>query len=434
MLPERQRERSREHKSSDGDVASDSHGPDMPSSTWTVILDMFCSGTSHVVLCGIAGILSLLTLALRLPRIEDSLLRKSIEYSMLFRDSSLVCLILLIPLVLEALSSFVGFLWMRSLTHVPQRDQLKEVIVFNPAEYILLLCGFAVVPIVAFLPGDIDNLDQVYTSAKSCQTVLVLGSILTAISRRNPIFLRGYRTTILLLVMAVNQILSIFCTSIPDAAILGRFYAAFGILAIILFGALSLNWIYKANRGDSKVRTGSHGSVGSDDTASRKSDTKATSNISCGSIDRLTEWWSTAVQLTVIAVIVGVLAASDGVGQMRSFGEEVTLMNNNIVFAAAEVIVAAMSSMRMKSEIIKCLVSNFIAIYVYADSCRVLFTLQESQLCLSPPTPTLGYFLCSVYYRRDQKELRALHLTRATHTAQHGIFRSENGYGRAQQE
>ena len=175
------------------------------------------SNLLHTLYCLLSGLSCLLPIALRLPsNLEKSPLRDSLSSSPQFTYTCVASIALVIPLYFDILLDFIY--GSSHATSTRQKENLqKDSITFtflNVPEKLLILMGMTILPLVALLPPDTQNLALIYVCCTKCQQNLMGGSILLSLSRYNKEFWSVKSTLLSLVVYSFGLIGSAFLNNI----------------------------------------------------------------------------------------------------------------------------------------------------------------------------------------------------------------------------
>ena len=174
------------------------------------------SNLLHTLYCLLSGLSCLLPIVLRLPsNYEKSALRDSLSSSPQFTYTCVASIALVIPLYFDILLDFIY--GSSHATSTGQKEKLqKNSITFtflNVPEKLLILMGMTILPLVALLPPDTQNLALIYVCCNKCQQNLMGGSILLSLSRYNKEFWSVKSTLLSLLVFSFGLIGSAFISN-----------------------------------------------------------------------------------------------------------------------------------------------------------------------------------------------------------------------------
>lgn len=146
-------------------------------------LAAFGSNFFQICFCLISGLMCFLPLFLQTPsNLEMKALHNSLSESSGFTICCASSIALVAPLFLDVLLDLAT----SRVQIIKQKFAATEAIRFtflNIPERILILIGMTVVPIVAFLPKNTDNLGLIYLCCDNCQQNLVGGTVLLSLSR-----------------------------------------------------------------------------------------------------------------------------------------------------------------------------------------------------------------------------------------------------------
>ena len=143
----------------------------------------------QILFCFICGLLCLIPVCLQISsNIELKPLRQSLSSCHSFTYCSVASVTLIVPLFLDVILDLVVMFVSATLSVKinKQKTVVKDAagfIFLNIPERMLILVGMIVVPIVAFLPKNTENLALIYVCCNNCQQNLVGGTLLISLSR-----------------------------------------------------------------------------------------------------------------------------------------------------------------------------------------------------------------------------------------------------------
>ena len=164
------------------------------------------SNAIHIGICIVGGLLAFLPL---FTHKQWSVHFDAMDHLGLYRSSSSVALTLLIPMGLETL------LEIYYNRHGPTMHSIKlSMDALSTAERLLLMVGLAIAPCIgAFdIPSitAVDNLSLVYMCCRKSQNILVLGAVMTSLSRYKSQYWHGPTTAVSLVGLVLGQVNSLY--------------------------------------------------------------------------------------------------------------------------------------------------------------------------------------------------------------------------------
>ena len=212
------------------------------------------SNLFHTLYCLLSGLSCLLPIGLRVPsNFEKSALRDSLSSSPQFTYTCVASIALVIPLYFDILLDFIY-----GSTHASSSGQSKKLknssITFtflNVPERLLILMGMTILPLVAFLPSDTQNLALIYMCCNKCQQNLMGGSIVLSLSRYNKEFWSVKSTLLSLVVFSFGLIGTAFLDNDylaespprPSIATIDRFAFFCIVIPCLVFIFNSSRWL-----------------------------------------------------------------------------------------------------------------------------------------------------------------------------------------------
>ena len=180
------------------------------------------SNTIQLSFCFMAGILCLLPLHLQIPsNLELKPLRASLSLSPGFTYCCVSSIALLAPLFLDILFDLAVLAGNASSSAQikKQKSPHTEAVKFtflNIPERLMILVGMMIIPVVAFLPKNTDNLGLIYLCCDNCRQNLVGGAVLLSLSRYDKEYWSVRSTWLSLL---------FYCTGLVAGSFVANIYA-----------------------------------------------------------------------------------------------------------------------------------------------------------------------------------------------------------------
>ena len=199
----------------------------------------------HLSLCIGGGLLAFLPL---LTHYEwEDIQTDATNLLELYRSSSLVAVTLLIPMALDTLLEMYFKLRTPMVAIKLPKDALSV------AEKLVLLAGLAVTPFVGAFDLDSlfhveDKLSLIYMCCRKSQNILVLGVVMTSLSRYKRNYWYGSITTVCLLGLIVGQVVSLYYNihvfNGRESFSLYAIMLFFSLLSLSLFYGMTCRWTY----------------------------------------------------------------------------------------------------------------------------------------------------------------------------------------------
>ena len=208
---------------------------------------------AHTILTALGGLLAFLPLMWKTPW-HVSFDFHHLALPLGFIDSSMVltyldtCIIALTLLMPIAVDTVLNIVYARRSAEVFADLKLTSLYDHSFAERMLLVVGLVVGPIVGLLPASLGDLTLVYMCCIRCQFILLVGGILTSLSRWNKQYWGGLGTTVCLVGHIVSQIMALYYDNAMAAGGAGSsnlwvtLIAIEGVSAFIFF-VMTCRWV-----------------------------------------------------------------------------------------------------------------------------------------------------------------------------------------------
>ena len=174
-----------------------------------------------------------------------------LSFAVTYLDSCIIALTLLVPIVLDTLID------MLYATTRSEREAMDATLAIGDKistwERGLFVLGLVIAPMAGLLPAQTVNLTLVYVCCLRCQFILVIGVIVTSLSRSDPTSWTGVGTAAVLVCHVVAQVTVLY--DVNAVAFVGNSGAlstsSFGTtsfvaetIAAALFFAMTCRWLY----------------------------------------------------------------------------------------------------------------------------------------------------------------------------------------------
>ena len=205
------------------------------------------SNAIHIGTCLLGGILAFLPL---IASKKWNVHFDALDRLGLYRSSSSVALTLLIPMGVETLLEIYYQRNGPMLHHIKLSMDALSVV-----EKLMLMAGLAIAPSIgAFNLGPMlhveDNLSLIYMCCRKSQNILVLGTVMTSLSRYQSQYWHGPTTTVCMLGLIIGQVVSLYYNlNILEGNHSTSLYLTmlfFSISSLVLFYLMTCRWGYES--------------------------------------------------------------------------------------------------------------------------------------------------------------------------------------------
>lgn len=177
--------------------------------------------------------------------------------SQYFRDTSLVALSLMVPLVIDVLFDFVNFIsrcWSEGsfyISTMKSAEEENDEYHLSYTERVMIYFGLLIVPIVGMLPKDTKYLPELYICGRYAQLIWAIIPYLLNLVRcrtttSSPRHISDESTTTLSLVFSIGCICAVRSVGAgvnPIFAIIGKVLISFSVLCFVAIVGISFLWV-----------------------------------------------------------------------------------------------------------------------------------------------------------------------------------------------
>ena len=226
---------------------------------WNSIWEILESNSFHITYCFLSGLGCLLPLCLQIQsNIEQKLLRQSLSSTPAFAFTSIASITAVVPLFFDVLLDLIAVirsenisLSVRSKRSKPPATKPTQFTFLNIPERMLILMGVTILPFVALLPTQTENLGLIYLCCNKCQQCWVGGTVALSLSRYDKEYWSIKSTLISLISFSIGLIGGPFIDNIhagenpPSLRITIVDYGIylFTIIPILIFIVNSIRWL-----------------------------------------------------------------------------------------------------------------------------------------------------------------------------------------------